>query len=174
MATTLAWPYYHDQVLPTGSGRPNAEGGMVSQNGLAENRSLSPFLWGSCIPCNMPVYPDARRKTPNRRAGFLAAEFRGLGTGNAPCVHHLSTPGSLANRKAGREPSLGTSVHNKRPATHISSERDFFPLPCLRSFSLRQRGHGTWAAAISRTLAIKASRLQWVTCGTSFLSGRWR
>jgi hypothetical protein len=27
--------------------------------------SLSPFLWGSCIPYNMPVYPGARRKTPN-------------------------------------------------------------------------------------------------------------
>jgi len=26
--------------------------------------SLSPFLWGSCIPYNMPVYPGARRKTP--------------------------------------------------------------------------------------------------------------
>jgi hypothetical protein len=22
--------------------------------------SLSPFLWGSCIPYNMPVYPGAR------------------------------------------------------------------------------------------------------------------
>jgi hypothetical protein len=26
--------------------------------------SLSPFLWGSCIPYNMPVYPGARRITP--------------------------------------------------------------------------------------------------------------
>ncbi len=26
--------------------------------------SLSPFLWGSCIPYNMPVYPGARRETP--------------------------------------------------------------------------------------------------------------
>ena len=23
--------------------------------------SLSPFLWGSCIPYNMPVYPGAQR-----------------------------------------------------------------------------------------------------------------
>ena len=29
--------------------------------------SLSPFLWGSCIPYNMPVYPGARRKTPKPR-----------------------------------------------------------------------------------------------------------
>ncbi len=29
--------------------------------------SLSPFLWGSCIPYNMPVYPGARRKTPYAR-----------------------------------------------------------------------------------------------------------
>jgi len=28
--------------------------------------SLSPFLWGSCIPYNMPVYPGARRITPIR------------------------------------------------------------------------------------------------------------
>ena len=29
--------------------------------------SLSPFLWGSCIPYNMPVYPGARRITPKPR-----------------------------------------------------------------------------------------------------------
>jgi hypothetical protein len=23
--------------------------------------SLAPFLWGSCIPYNMPVYPGAQR-----------------------------------------------------------------------------------------------------------------
>ena len=28
----------------------------------ARMESLSPFLWGSCIPYNMPVYPGARRK----------------------------------------------------------------------------------------------------------------
>jgi hypothetical protein len=29
--------------------------------------SLSPFLWGSCIPYKMPVYPGAQRKTPYPR-----------------------------------------------------------------------------------------------------------
>ena len=33
----------------------------------ARMESLSPFLWGSCIPYNMPVYPGARRKTPYAR-----------------------------------------------------------------------------------------------------------
>jgi hypothetical protein len=27
--------------------------------------SLSPFLWGSCIPYNMPVYPGAQCKIAN-------------------------------------------------------------------------------------------------------------
>jgi hypothetical protein len=76
---------------------------------------------------------DAKR--PNRRTGFLAADFRGLETGNAPCVHGPLNSRIVGQQKAGREPSLGTSVRNERPVTHISSERDFRPLP-----------YGSWRA----------------------------
>jgi hypothetical protein len=35
----------------------------------AKMESLSPFLWGSCIPYNMPVYPGAPRQ--NQRHELL-------------------------------------------------------------------------------------------------------
>lgn len=42
--------------------------------------SLSPFLWGSCIPYNMPVYPGAQRIIAN-----ALAECSGL---ISPFHHH--------------------------------------------------------------------------------------
>src|SRR5271165_6067441 len=60
--------------------------------------------------------------------------FPGLLPVNAPCVHGPLNSRIVGQQKAGREPSLGTSVRNERPVTHNSSERDFSPLPCLRNF----------------------------------------
>ena len=38
--------------------------------------SLSPFLWGSCIPYNMPVYPGAQRKIANALIELVQAQPR--------------------------------------------------------------------------------------------------
>ena len=91
--------------------------------------SLSPFLWGSCIPYNMPVYPGARRKTPKPPNWLSRCRFSRIRNVKLPCVHVPLNSRIVGQQKAGREPSLGTSVRNERPVTHISSERDFCPLP---------------------------------------------
>jgi hypothetical protein len=45
--------------------------------------SLSPFLWGSCIPYNMPVYPGARRKTPKPEIDRMLPTNRSLSRSRA-------------------------------------------------------------------------------------------
>src|SRR5271157_1894694 len=48
--------------------------------------SLSPFLWGSCIPYNMPVYPGARRITPNPLKWLFGRPISRIGNGNRPSL----------------------------------------------------------------------------------------
>ena len=75
--------------------------------------------------------------------------------GNAPCVHGPSNSRIVGQQKAGREPSLGTSVRNERPVTHISSERGFCPLPFVSLASwcvfLSAYAHYDWKRALQST-----------------------
>src|ERR1019366_164055 len=69
------------------------------------------------------------RITPKPPNWLSRCRFSRIRNVKLPCVHVPLNSRIVGQQKAGREPSLGTSVRNERPVTHISSERDFCPLP---------------------------------------------
>src|SRR5664280_1144558 len=73
--------------------------------------------------------PPLGRKTPKPPNWLSRCRFSRIRNVKLPCVHVPLNSRIVGQQKAGREPSLGTSVRNERPVTHISSERDFCPLP---------------------------------------------